>query len=78
MIYKGKVCDAKIRLKGLMKGHWEDPIKWSFKVKLKEDKILGLKKFGLMTPVQRGCINEWVFHKLNDYLNNLSLKYEFI
>lgn len=78
VVFNGKVIDSKIRLKGLMKGHWEDPIKWSFKVKLKEDKILGLKKFGLMTPVQRGCINEWVFHKLNDYLNNLSLKYEFI
>ena len=65
-------------MKGLIKGHWEDPIKWSFKVKLKEDKILGLKKFGLITPVQRGCINEWVFHKLNDYFNNLFLKYEFI
>lgn len=78
VVFNGKVIDSKIRLKGLMKGHWEDPIKWSFKVKLKEDKILGLKKFGLMNPVQRGCINEWVFHKLNDYLNNLSLKYEFI
>ena len=78
VVFNGKVIDSKIRLKGLMKGHWEDPIKWSFKVKLKEDKIFGLKKFGLMTPVQRGCINEWVFHKLNDHLNNLSLKYEFI
>ena len=78
LIYKGKVCDAKIRLKGLMKGHWQDPIKWSFKVKLKEGRIFGLKKFGIMNPVQRGCINEWIFHKFNYELNNKYLKYEFI
>ena len=78
LIYNGKVYNAKIRLKGLMKGHWQDPIKWSFKVKLKEGRIFGLKKFGMMNPVQRGCINEWIFHQFNYELNNKYLKYEFI
>ena len=76
--FKGVDYDVKIRLKGMQPDHWKSHIFWSFKVKVKNGDINGMKSFGLMFPTRRGCDLEWVYHKLVDYCSLPSLKYEFI
>lgn len=69
MIYNGKVYNAKIRLKGLMKGHWEDQIK--------RRSDFWLKKIRVNEPSsKRMC--QWIFHQFNYNQSNKYLKYEFI
>ena len=52
----------KIKLKGVHADHWQDPLKWSFSVKLDENKsILGLQRFSIQRASTRDFLNEWLF-----------------
>lgn len=62
--YKKKNYKIKIKLKGVHSEHWEDPLRWSFNVKIDENKnILGLKKFSIQKVSTRDYLYEWLFMK---------------
>ncbi len=55
----------RLKLKGVHKEHWEDPKKWSFKIKLLNDKsIEGIKRFSIQQPKTRDYLYEWLFMKV--------------
>tara|TARA_Y100000768_G_scaffold318458_1_gene253883 strand:+ start:6622 stop:9237 length:2616 start_codon:yes stop_codon:yes gene_type:complete len=55
----------RLKLKGVHKEHWEDPKKWSFKVKILNDKsINGIKRFSIQQPKTRDYLYEWLFMKV--------------
>lgn len=57
-----KNLNSKISLKGTHNDHWEDNQKWSFKIKLTDDKkILAKNEFVLQHPKTRGYLYEWLF-----------------
>lgn len=78
IIYKNNVILAEIRLKG----DWTDHLKgekWSFRVKIKDDKTLfGIKVFSLHHPKARNYIYEWIYHETLKLEGVLSLRYKFI
>ena len=52
----------RLKLKGVHKEHWEDSKKWSFKIKLLNDKsINGIKRFSIQQPKTRDYLYEWLF-----------------
>ncbi len=55
---------VKIRLKGTHGDHWRHPYKWSFKIKLSNDKtIFNLKRFSIQSPQTTSFLHEWLFMK---------------
>ena len=76
--FNGKEFRADIRLKGDWTTHLEGD-KWSFRVKLKDDKtILGMRKFSLHHPQTRVYLNEWLFHKATKNEELMGLRYNFV
>jgi hypothetical protein len=76
--YKGSKIKAKIRLKGSLPDHWSDDKKWSFRIKLRDDKTIeGMKNFSIQHPKVRGYLNEWFYSKLNQSEGVLSSRYHF-
>ena len=70
---------ARIRLKGDLTDHLEDPKKWSFRIKLKNKEVIyGINKFSLQTPHTRNYIWEKVFHLLLKEKGLPSLKYKYV
>ena len=70
---------VKMRLKGDRSIHWSNKNQTSFKVDLKGEKRLwGLEEFSIQKPVTRNYIYEFIFHKLLEFNNLISLKYFFI
>ena len=62
MIKKYKV---RIKLKGVHSDHWKDPKKWSFKIKLLNEKTIdGFKRFSIQQPKTRDYLYEWLFMKV--------------
>ena len=56
---------VKIKLKGAHSDHWAHPKKWSFKIKLLNDKsINGFKRFSVQQPITRDFLYEWLFMKV--------------
>lgn len=52
----------RIKLKGVHKEHWEDPKKWSFKIKLLDEKSIdGFRRFSIQKPSTRDYLYEWLF-----------------
>jgi hypothetical protein len=77
--YKGKTYKCSIRLKGDTPDHWKRLDRWSFKIKLKDNKTLfGMKRFAIQDPRTRFYLNEWYFHKLLEYSGLIHLRYDFI
>ncbi len=76
--YNGVDFPADVRLKG----DWTDHLigdKWSFRVKLKNDKtIMGMRKFSIHHPQTRGYLNEWLYHKANKDEGLIGLRYGFL
>ena len=68
----------KIRLKGLLRDHWQNDGFWSFKIKLKGDNtFLGMKRFELQHPRTRSYLNDWYFHKVSKNLGLIAPRYGF-
>ena len=62
MKIKDKDYKIKIKLKGVHSEHWEHPKKWSFKIKLLDDKTIdGVKRFSIQRPRTRDYLYEWLF-----------------
>ncbi len=71
--------DIRIRLKGARSIHWEDEKYSSYRVRLKNDeKLFGTKVFNLQKPRARNYLHEWIFHKLCEELELVSIKYNFL
>ena len=65
LIYNDDKYDIKLKLKGVHSEHWEDPKKWSFKIKLLNDKSIdGIKRFSIQQPKTRDYLYEWLFMKV--------------
>lgn len=75
--YNGKSFKVKLRLKGLELKHLQ-PEKWSLKVKVKGNTIMGLSEFAIQAPPTRSYINEWLYHKFLNHNNLLHLKTDFV
>ena len=77
--HKGKSLEAKIRLKGLGRDHWDDDEVWSLDIKIKgNNTIFGMKRFAIQHPKTRNFMVEWVAKKLFKYAGLFKLHYEFI
>ena len=64
--FKGKKYKAQIRLKGSPSDHFDGYRRFSFRVKLKDDKsILGFKKFSIHRPEARQYPYDYVFGLIN-------------
>lgn len=78
--FNGKDFRAQLRLKG----DWTDHLKgekWSFRVKLKDDKtILGMRKFSLHHPQTRGryYLAEWLYLKAIKREDLMGLRYSYV
>ena len=69
---------AKVRLKGDRKIHWANPGRWSFRVKAKDDTLLGMREFSIQHPVTRNYIYEWLFHEFLKHEGIIGLRYLFV
>ena len=68
----------KIRAKGVRKLHHYDRTALSYKIDLiGEKRIYGLEEFNLQKPLLRNYSYEYLFHKLQGEVGNISLKYLF-
>ncbi|MBI1937695.1 MAG: CotH kinase family protein [Ignavibacteriales bacterium] len=77
--YNQNIYQVKLRLKGDRPIHYADKDKWSFRIKVKEDKTLfNMKEFSVQKPVTRNYIYEWIFHKMLEKEGILSLRYKFV
>ena len=74
-----KEIPLKLRVKGGMPFHHKNPDnKISLKIKIKNNSFLGMKKFAISYPGARHFLNEWVFHKFNNYLGLIYLRFGFV
>ena len=58
--YGAKEVNAEIRIKG----DWNDHVntdKWSFRVQIKGDRVMGMRVFSIQSPHTRGYLWEWLF-----------------
>ena len=68
----------KIRAKGVRKLHHFDRTALSYKVDvIGEKRIYGMEEFNLQKPLLRNYSYEFLFHKLQEEVGNISLKYLF-
>ena len=79
MILNGETYPIKLRVKGDRSIHWHDKNKTSYKIDLRGSKrIWGLEEFSVQKPITRNYTYEFLFHKMLEFNNLLSLKYFFI
>ena len=57
------------KLKGVHEDHWKHPLKWSFKVKMDQNKneektLFNLKRFSIQHAKTRGYLHEWLLMKV--------------
>lgn len=77
--YRDETYRVALRLKGDTADHWKRDDRWSFKVKMKDNKTLfGMKRFAIQDPRTRNYLNQWFCHKLLEYYGLLHLRYDFI
>ncbi len=74
-----KSYPIKLRVKGDRRIHFYKSQSTSFKIDLRKgEKIWGLEEFSLQKPVVRNYVHEFIFHKLNKKLGNISLDYRLV
>lgn len=77
--YGDEVLPAKMRLKGDWTFDNLQGDKWSFRFRLRGDNtIFGMKQFSLHHPRVRNYVYEWLFHKMLDKEDIISLRYKFV
>lgn len=77
ILYNEENYPIKLRVKGDRKIHFENFHTTSFKVDLRRYKRLwGLEEFSLQKPIVRNYIYEFIYHKLNHEVGNISLTYK--
>ena len=78
-INDGKKKKIKIRIKGARSIHWKDEKYSSYRIRVrKNEKIKGTDVFSLQKPRARNYLQEWIFHKLLNELELISINYEFV
>jgi len=77
IIHDRKKYDVKIRLKGDLPDHW-DGDKWSLRIKVKNDSILGMTIFSIQNPATRQEINEMIYQKALRREGVIGLRYQFV
>ena len=76
--HKGKIYEAKVRLKGDLSDHW-DSEKVSYRIKIKNNRnILGMTEFSVQQPNTRENSNQWLFLKTLKLEQLLAVEYKFI
>ena len=79
LISENDTNKIQLRLKGDLSDHWSDPLKWSFRIKIKKKRAFqGINTFNFQKPETRGNLNEWFFHKLLECHELISLRYKFV
>lgn len=79
IIFKNNSYPVKLRVKGDRLLHWYKKETTSYKVDLRgPDRIWGLEEFSVQKPITRNYIYEYIFHKLLEFNNLISLKYFFV
>jgi hypothetical protein len=61
--WRDTVMNGRIRFRGDNLLHLQGD-KWSFKVEVESDGVMGMKSFSLQTPEARSFLDEWLFHKV--------------
>lgn len=61
--WRDTIMTGRIRFRGDNLLHLQGD-KWSFKVEVESDGLLGMKSFSLQTPEARSFLDEWLFHKV--------------
>lgn len=62
--FDDNIYKAEIKLKGVHNDHWIHPKKWSFKIKILEEKNFnGMRRFSIQRPSTRDFLYEWLFMK---------------
>ena len=76
--YNDEKYKVKIKLKGTMSDHWVHPTKWSFRIKILDNKsINGIKEFAIQHPKTRDYLNEWIFMKILEKEDLISHRLDF-
>jgi hypothetical protein len=57
--FEGRDLDARVRIKGDWLDHVASP-KWSLRVELEDDALLGMRRFSIQHPNTRGYLSEWL------------------
>ena len=74
-----KNYNIKLRVKGDRVLHWYDKDQTSYKIDLiGQNRIWGLEEFSVQKPITRNYVYEFIFHKLLEFNELISLKYFFV
>ena len=77
--YNKEDYPIKLRVKGDRVLHWYDKNQTSYKIDLRGSKrIWGMEEFSVQKPITRNYTYEFIFHKLLEFSNLISLKYFFV
>ena len=77
--FKDQNYKIKMRVKGDRTLHWYDKNQTSYKIDLRGDeRIWGMEEFSVQKPITRNYIYEYIFHKVLEFNNLISLKYFFV
>ncbi len=77
--FKEKKYNVKMRVKGDRSLHWEVKDRTSYKIDIRgEKRLLGLEEFSVQKPITRNYIYEFIFHKLLEFNELISLRYHFV
>ncbi len=76
--FDGKSYPVRVRLKGDLLDHLEGR-QWSFRIQvLKDQAILGMRRFSLQHPKTRQGLQEWFFQRHLRHLGLIALRYDFV
>ncbi|RLA84389.1 MAG: hypothetical protein DRG78_01600 [Epsilonproteobacteria bacterium] len=78
IIFNGNHIKGKIRLKGDLIDHWRSIYKMSFRIKLKDNYVMGYKTFSLQKPSARQHPYDQTFQSLQRKLGNLSSSHNYV
>ena len=73
----GKRDEIELRLKGDWVEHLQGE-KWSFRIKLKDDALWGMRKFSIQRPETRNGVAEYLVHAFYREQGGAALRYEFV
>ncbi len=77
--YKGVKYKAKLRLKGDNSSHWYSTPRFSFRIKIKDNKtILGFSEFSTQKPKERQFPYDYIFQSLMRDIGNISPIHKFV
>ena len=77
IIHDGKKYDTELRLKGDSPDHWKGD-KWSFRIRIKGNTLLGMSVFSIQDPATRQEVNELVYQRSLQEEGIIGLRYKFI